>query len=130
MWVVFYFQRTTTNFARTNLLIIITVNNIVRIIWELKDEIYINITVFILQLPHVWKKSLGSGNIYRLLHVIVHIISFISPRSWYQHESRQAQGMIYERGLIKGMTWKMKYYHMFIVYFNSWNNWFAPKSFS
>ena len=38
-------------------------NNIARIIWEIKDEMYINITVFILQLPDVWGKQLvGRGD--------------------------------------------------------------------
>ena len=36
----YFFQITTTNFARTILLLIVTVNNIARIIWEIKDEIY------------------------------------------------------------------------------------------
>ena len=36
--------------------------------------------------------------------------------------------MIYEWGLIKGMTWKMTCYDMFIIYFNRGNNWFVPKS--
>jgi hypothetical protein len=31
--------------------------------------------------------------------------------------------MIYERGLIKGMIWKMTCYDMFIIYFD----WFVPK---
>jgi hypothetical protein len=37
-------------------------NNIARIIWEIKDEMYINITVFILQLPYIWENNVG-GNI-------------------------------------------------------------------
>ena len=64
---------------------------------------------------------------YRLLHGIFHIITFISTRSWDQPESRYAQWMIYERGLIKGMIWKMTCYDMFIVYFNRGHNWFVPK---
>ena len=35
--------------------------------------------------------------------------------------------MIYERGLIKGMIWKMTCYDMFIIYFNRGKNWFVPK---
>jgi hypothetical protein len=31
--------------------------------------------------------------------------------------------MIYERGLIKGMIWKITCYDMFIIYFD----WFVPK---
>ena len=64
MGVVIFFLRTTTNLARTSLLIIVTVNIIARIISKLKDEIYINIIVFILQLSYVWKTNLGRGNIY------------------------------------------------------------------
>ena len=47
--------------------------------------------------------------------------------SHYQHESRKAQEMIYERGLIKDMIWKMTCYDMFIIYFNRGNNLFVPK---
>ena len=73
------------------------------------------------------KGSFIYENKYRLSHGIFHIIPFISPRSWYQPESRYAQGMIYERRLIKGMVWKMTCYDVFIIYFNRGNNWFVPK---
>jgi hypothetical protein len=35
---------------------------------------------------------------------------------------KQAQWMIYEQGLIKGIIWKMTYCDMFIIYFNRGNN--------
>ena len=38
-----------------------------------------------------------------------------------------AREPIYERGLIKGMIWKIKCYYLFIIYFNRGNNWFVPK---
>jgi hypothetical protein len=66
-------------------------------------------------------------NKHRLLHGIFHIIPVISPRSLYQPEIRQARGMIYERGLIKGPIWKMTCYDVFIIYFNRGNNWCVPK---
>jgi len=42
----------------------------------------------------------------------------------------KAQGMIYERGLIKGMIWKMTRYDLFSIYTNRGNNWFVPKCLS
>ena len=74
----YFFFKELQFFARTNLLIIVTVNNIARIIWEIKDEIYINITVFIMQLPDVWTKNLwgeGVGVIYSFIGTVT--ISYI-----------------------------------------------------
>ena len=65
--------------------------------------------------------------IWVMLHTYIYIYYYMAffisyPLSWYQPESRQARGMIYERGLIKGMAWKMTCHDMFIIYFNKGNN--------
>ena len=95
----------------------------------IKNVIILNIihNIFNLLDPEVIYFYIVPLEYYRLLHGIFHIIPSINPRSWDQPESRQAQGMIYERGLIKGMIWKMTCYDMFIIYFNRGNNWFLPK---